>query len=104
MTYREQDDGDPDELRTPTGTRSTPDPARDPEPVSTDVSDPHGAMDPISRDEYVGRRGGVRGLWGSLAYWFQLAALSIWGPAPQRKGADPIERLKRKYGRPGRRF
>jgi hypothetical protein len=66
------------------------------------VRDPHGATDPVTADEYVGRRRGLGGLLDSIAYGFQLAVLSIYGPADQSGSADPVERLKRKYGRSSR--
>lgn len=104
MKDTESDDGRLDELGTPADMRATGMPATDPGHVDREVSDPHGATVPISKEEYVGRRGGLRGVADSLAYWFQLATLSIYGPAAQPRNADPIERLKRKYGRPGRRY
>ncbi|MDO8308677.1 MAG: hypothetical protein Q7V58_10030 [Actinomycetota bacterium] len=52
----------------------------------------------------MGRRRGLRGLWSSLAYWVQLAGLSLYGPASQPRASDPIERLKKKYGRPARKY
>jgi hypothetical protein len=34
-----------------------------------------------------------------VAYHVQLAALSVYGSADQSRASDPIERLKRRYGR-----
>lgn len=36
----------------------------------------------------------------ALAYWVQWALLEIYGPASQDEAHDPIEELKRKYGKP----
>lgn len=83
---------------------STANPARDHEDGLLDIVDPHGASDPVTPDEFVGRRRGLRGLWSSLAYWVQLAGLSLYGPASQPRASDPIERLKKKYGRPARKY
>lgn len=96
-------DGGLEDLGTPADIRAPREPSPVTEPTSPQIADPHGATDAISSDEYVGRRGGVRGLWDSLAYGVQLAALSIYGPAPQAADADPVVRLKRKYGRDSRR-
>ena len=68
------------------------------------VVDPHGASEPVTSEEYIGRRGGLRGAWDTLAYWVQFAGLWVYGAADQPRASDPIERLKRKYGRPGRKF
>jgi hypothetical protein len=35
----------------------------------------------------------------SVAYWTQWIALELWGPATQDASVDPIEELKRRYGR-----
>jgi hypothetical protein len=35
-----------------------------------------------------------------FAYWSQWLLLSLFGPAQQDSASDPIEQLKRKYGRP----
>jgi len=102
MTDVGSDDGGLDSLGTPEAARRPAVPHGRRQPAPREVADPHGATDPISSDEYVGRRGGLAGGWDSLAYWVQFAALSIYGPAAQSESADPIERLKRKYGRPGR--
>lgn len=68
------------------------------------IVDPHGASDPITPDEYVGRRHGLARLWNIVAYRFQLACLLVYGPANQAPGSDPVTRLKRKYGRPVRMY
>ncbi|MFA7323424.1 MAG: hypothetical protein WC005_03610 [Candidatus Nanopelagicales bacterium] len=47
----------------------------------------------------VGRRHGLRGFLDSIMYRWQLLLLSVYGPAEQTRQADPIEQLKRKYGR-----
>jgi hypothetical protein len=72
-------------------------------PVDHDVVDPHGATDPITPSEYVGRRHGVQGVWDSVAYWTQFVLLSAYGPASQSEFSDPVQRLRRKYGRPSQR-
>lgn len=79
-------------------------PAHDREDEWRDIVDPHGTTDPVTPDEFVGRRSGLRGVWDSLAYWVQVAGLSVYGPASQPRASDPIERLKRKYGRPARKY
>lgn len=48
----------------------------------------------------VGRRRGFRGFLDSIEYRWLLLLLSLYGPARQTREADPIEQLKRKYGRP----
>ena len=35
----------------------------------------------------------------SLTYWVRLALLTVYGPATQDEATDPIEQLKRDYGR-----
>jgi hypothetical protein len=45
------------------------------------------------------RRGGLIGLWNSIAYGVQYAMLFVWGAGEQSRRADPIEKLKRRYGR-----
>jgi hypothetical protein len=102
MSDAASDEGDLARLGTPPEQRRPATSGPRPGPVPREVADPHGATDPITRDEYVGRRHGLAGLWGSIAYWVQYVGLSIYGPAAQSEAADPIERLKRKYGRSGR--
>lgn len=104
MTDAAHPDRSLDELGTPESIRAHREPHAERAPADPAVVDPHGATDAISAEEYVGRRGGIRGLWDSLAYGVQLAALSVYGPAPQSASADPVERLKRKYGRTSRRL
>ena len=36
----------------------------------------------------------------SAAYWSQWTLLELFGPATQDRSIDPIEQLKRRYGRP----
>lgn len=36
----------------------------------------------------------------AAAYWVQWTALMLWGPATQDEDHDPIQNLKRRYGRP----
>ena len=36
----------------------------------------------------------------SASYWTQLALLELFGPATQDRQSDPVEQLKRRYGRP----
>ena len=38
----------------------------------------------------------------SVAYWVQWLGLTLFGPAQQDSEHDPIEILKRKYGRDSR--
>lgn len=40
-------------------------------------------------------RNGLR----NISYWTQFLLLSVFGPAQQSKESDPIEILKRKYGK-----
>lgn len=42
----------------------------------------------------------VRSWVDSVEYWTKYALLSVYGPAAQDRRSDPIERLKRQYGRP----
>ncbi len=42
----------------------------------------------------------IRGALRNLSYWSQYALLTVFGPAQQTPETDPIEILKRKYGRP----
>jgi hypothetical protein len=103
MTDAGHEDRGLDDLGTPADIRAPRDP-QPTEPVDPSIADPHGATDPISRDEYVGRRGGLVGVWDSIAYWVQYALLSTYGTADQSEEADPVQRLKRKYGRPESRY
>lgn len=57
-----------------------------------------------SPDGFGGRwRTMRRGFFGSVAdffaYWTQFIALTLWGPATQDRQTDPVEELKRKYGK-----
>lgn len=45
------------------------------------------------------RRHGLMGLMDSIAYRFQLVILSAFGAAELSREKDPIEQLKRRYGR-----
>jgi hypothetical protein len=36
----------------------------------------------------------------ALAYWSRWLLLQLFGPATQDRESDPIEQLKRRYGRP----
>lgn len=47
-------------------------------------------------------RHGLVGLWNTIAYGVQYAILFVWGAGEQSRTADPIEKLKRRYGRPQR--
>lgn len=98
------DDRSLDELGTPADIRATAQPQPAAAPQDSRVTDPHGASDAISGEEYVGRREGLQGLWDSLAYRVQLIGLSVYGPAPQSADTDPVQRLKRKYGRVARSY
>lgn len=98
------DDKSLDELGTPADIRATAQPQPAAAPQYSRVTDPHGASDAISGEEYVGRREGLQGLWDSLAYRVQLIGLSVYGPAPQSADTDPVQRLKRKYGRVARSY
>lgn len=42
---------------------------------------------------------GATGVWNTIAYHFQYAVLFVWGAASQSNSADPIQKLKRRYGR-----
>lgn len=44
-------------------------------------------------------RSGATGVWNTIAYYFQYAVLFVWGAGSQSRTADPIQRLKRRYGR-----
>lgn len=59
---------------------------------------------PVPLPEPAPRRRGFLGLMDSIAYGLQLFALSVWGTAEQPRESDPIERLKRKYGRSPRKY
>jgi len=48
------------------------------------------------------RRRGLAGAWDSLAYGVQWLLLSVFGTGEQSRRADPIEKLRRRYGRPER--
>lgn len=81
------------QLGTPADIRAAQ-PVEEPSPAR-DALDPH----TIGDSEWRERRHGLAGVWDSIAYRVQLALLSIYGPGEQTRAADPIERLKRKYGR-----
>lgn len=42
----------------------------------------------------------LRSVADSLEYWTKWALLTMYGPATQDRETDPIEQLKREYGRP----
>ena len=42
----------------------------------------------------------VRAVVDSVQYWIKWTLLSLYGPATQDRESDPIEQLKREYGRP----
>jgi hypothetical protein len=69
-------------------------PPTDPAPIQSAL-DPH----KIDASESHERRRGLAGAWDSIAYHAQLVLLSIYGAGQTTREADPIERLKRKYGR-----
>ncbi len=48
------------------------------------------------------RRHGLAGAWDTVAYGVQWLLLSVWGAGQQSRKADPIEKLRRRYGRPER--
>jgi len=50
------------------------------------------------------RRRGFVGLLDSIAYRAQLAVLSVFGAAELSREVDPIEQLKRRYGRVEREY
>ena len=41
----------------------------------------------------------IRNVMRNISYWIQFILLSVFGPAQQSKETDPIEILKRKYGK-----
>lgn len=43
---------------------------------------------------------GVRDVVGWISYGARYLALTLWGPASQDRSVDPLEELKRRYGRP----
>ena len=45
-------------------------------------------------------RSRVRAMADSVEYWSKWTLLSLYGPATQDRESDPIEQLKREYGRP----
>ncbi|MDP2013945.1 MAG: hypothetical protein Q8L05_06940 [Actinomycetota bacterium] len=50
------------------------------------------------------RRHGIAGLRDSVAYVFQWTTLSVWGTAELTRDKDPIEQLKRRFGRKPRKY
>jgi hypothetical protein len=42
----------------------------------------------------------ARSVVDSMEYWVKWTLLSLYGPASQDRDTDPIEQLKREYGRP----
>lgn len=50
------------------------------------------------------RRHGLAGLYDSIAYSFQYAVYSIFGAAELSRERDPIEQLRRRYGREPRKY
>ena len=42
----------------------------------------------------------IQGVIDSATYWAKWTLLNLYGPAIQRPEGDPIEKLKREYGRP----
>ena len=50
------------------------------------------------------RRHGFQGVLDSIAYSFQWTVLSLFGAAELSREKDPIEQLKRRYGREPRKY
>lgn len=50
------------------------------------------------------RRHGFMGLVDSIAYYWQWTLLSVFGAAQLSREVDPIEQLKRRYGREPRKY
>jgi len=50
------------------------------------------------------RRRGLLGLWDTLAYSVQWLIYTVFGAAELDRDVDPIEQLKRRYGREQRKF
>jgi len=42
----------------------------------------------------------ARSMIDSVEYWVKWTLISVYGPATQDRETDPIEQLKREYGRP----
>jgi len=55
-------------------------------------------------DWHANKRHGIAGLWDSIAYGAQFVLLSIYATGDQPEQSDPVEKLRRKYGRPPRKF
>lgn len=81
------------QLGTPADIRAAQ-PVEQPAPAQ-ETLDPH----KVDESEWRERRHGIAGLWDAIAYRVQLILLSVYGAGEQTREADPIERLKRKYGR-----
>lgn len=99
------DQGRPDELEefgTPTEEREAR-PALYPEHAALDeTARQHPELVPVyGPDDSQGPapRTGLIGVWNTIAYYVQYAMLFVWGSASQTRATDPIERLKRRYGR-----
>lgn len=76
----------------------TPEDLRAPQP---EVSSPQPVQEPAAPEP---RRRGFRGFLDTIAYGTKYALLSVFGAGEQPRESDPIERLKRKYGRPPRKY
>jgi len=50
------------------------------------------------------RRRGISGLWDTIAYSVQWLIYTVFGAAQLDRDVDPIEQLKRRYGREERKF
>ena len=85
-----------EELGTPPDLRAAQ-PDRPPAPRKQAL-DPH----KIDSQPKHARKHGLGAAWETLAYWTQYALLSVYGAGQQSRQDDPIERLRRKYGRPPR--
>ncbi len=100
--HDEQDTGGLEGLGTPEAEREAR-PALYPEHEALDkqaathpeILATHGPDDSVP----VAPRTGIAGLWNAIAFWAQYAVLFVWGAGSQSRAADPIERLKRRYGR-----
>lgn len=101
-TEQRGDESDLDELGTPQEEREER-PALYPE---------HAALDDQAREHPeiladfgpddsapVAPRTGLMGAWNTVAYYVQYGLLFVWGAGSQSRAADPIEKLKRRYGR-----
>ena len=76
----------------------TPEHLRAPQPEEVAPTAP---AEPLAPEP---RRHGFRGFLDTIAYGVKYALLSVFGAGEQPRESDPIERLRRKYGRPPRKY